>query len=147
MKALCAYNCCIPSSLEKICFVVGEIIGYLQQHVDNLDDCTIFEVRVVLNEIISNAIRHGNKNDESKHVKLSAGTTENGYAFFIVEDEGNGFNCGERQFCCTGLVDSNDLNDIKESGRGILIVNSLCDKVKFNSRGNKVVILKKLVNK
>jgi serine/threonine-protein kinase RsbW len=100
----------------------------------------------VLNEVISNAIRHGNKNDVSKHVKLTVGTTENGYAFFIVEDEGEGFYCGEKQFCCTGIVNAEDLSDVKESGRGILIVNNLCDRVKFNNKGNKVVLLKKIIH-
>ena len=73
-----------------------------------------------------------------------AGITANGYCYFVIEDEGDGFTKYDNQSCCTGIVDIDDLYNLKESGRGILIVNSLCDKVKFNKRGNKVVILKKV---
>lgn len=144
MKAICTYNRCIQSRMELVCQIVGEIIDYLQKNIENLDDCTLFEIRVVLNEVVSNAIKHGNKNDLDKNVKISAGIIADGYCYFVVEDEGEGFTKYNNQFCCTGIVDSDDLCNIKESGRGILIVNSLCDKVKFNSKGNKVVILKKV---
>jgi len=33
---------------------------------------------------------------------------------------------------------------MSESGRGIMIVKSLCDKVKVNRKGNKIIILKSI---
>lgn len=130
--------------MELVCQIVGEIIDYLRKNIGNMDDGILFEIRVILNEVVSNAIKHGNKNNLDKNVKISSGITEDGFCYFIVEDEGEGFTKSDNQFCCTGIVDYDDLLNLKESGRGILIINSLCDKVKFNKKGNKVVILKKV---
>ena len=76
--------------------------------------------------------------------KGKIGITENGYAFFIIEDEGEGFDFKsfiEKDF---EIEDTVDIKHLKESGRGVLIVKKLCDKLKFNEKGNKAVVLKKL---
>jgi serine/threonine-protein kinase RsbW len=99
----------------------------------------LFEIKVVLDELLQNAIIHGNNKDSSKQVKIRTGIN-NSHVYFIVEDEGEGFESN-----CIGQSESIlDICDLKESGRGILIVKSLCDSVKFNSRGNKIVVLKRL---
>jgi len=90
-----------------------------------------------------NAIKHGNNEDSSKYVSVTAGLTRDGSAYILIEDEGEGCNC---KF----VVDSNhigqdvDLCDMKETGRGLKIVGCICERMKFNSKGNKVVVLKKL---
>jgi serine/threonine-protein kinase RsbW len=62
--------------------------------------------------------------------------------FLIVEDFGIGYNYSEILNKCSNI--DKCVDTIKECGRGILIVKSLCDNVKFNRQGNKIVILKKL---
>ncbi|NMB33337.1 MAG: ATP-binding protein [Clostridium sp.] len=99
---------------------------------------TIFDIRVALSELIQNALRHGNKGDKNKYIKVNAGITSDGYAFFVVEDEGEGFDYRDL------VRETDDLMQLKESGRGVIIVEGLCDKLKFNEKGNKAVILKKL---
>ena len=97
----------------------------------------MFEIKVILNELLQNAIRHGNKEDSSKEVKIRAGI-DNSFVYFIIEDEGKGFDIN-----CNGQSESfMDICDLKENGRGILIVKNLCDRVKYNSKGNKIVVLK-----
>ena len=56
-----------------------------------LDDCVKFELKVILNELILNAIKHGNKNEFSKKVKISVSISKSGYVFFLIEDEGEGY--------------------------------------------------------
>jgi serine/threonine-protein kinase RsbW len=144
VKALNVYRTAIPSSIAYIGKTIDNIVGYFQEHLGDLDDCQLYELKVILNELIINAVRHGNQEEGGKQVKVAAGITEDNYAFFIVEDQGEGYNYKllfDKNKCKENVM---ELCDLMESGRGILIVSRLCDKVRFNHKGNKVVVYKKL---
>ena len=144
MKALDIYNNSIPSNINRISGIVSDVINNLQNNCLLLDECTLFELKVILNEVLINAIKHGNKEDESKFVKVNVGIVKNDLAYIIVEDEGNGY--GYDCFCLNqkAINEESDTCSVMESGRGILIVNSLCDSIRVNTRGNKIVLLKTL---
>jgi len=112
-----------------------------------IEECTLFELKVILNELILNAIKHGNKNDCSKYVKILAGLTKNDNAVVLVEDSGTGFDynyiLNEIEKCC----ELDDICNMKETGRGILIVKKLSNGMKYNYKGNRVIISKKLIRK
>lgn len=143
-KIIKTYDGSIVSSLNSVGTAVRDVIGNIKAKYGPLEDCTQFELTVVLNELVLNAIKHGNKEDENKKVKIKAGVTHNGFACLIVEDEGCGYDhdCMCRRKAC--YEDDDDICDVLESGRGILIVKNLCDQVKVNEKGNKIVVLKKL---
>ena len=146
LKALDIYNKCIPSCINRIGDTVVEIIESIEKSYGPVDECTLFDLRVILNEVVLNAVKHGNREDENKLVKVHAGINSRGYALIVVEDEGNGYDYG---CLCRGhnpTVDNYDICDFKENGRGIMIVNSLCDRVKVNARGNRIMVIKKLVS-
>ncbi|MCX7749426.1 MAG: ATP-binding protein [Clostridia bacterium] len=144
MKALKLYSIKMLSRIENLSLTVNDIINCLQDCCGDFEECALFELKVILNELMINAIKHGNKEDASKTVKVDFGVFKDRYVFFIIEDEGLGYNyeciCennkNRQDFC--------DLPDMKETGRGILIVKNLCEKMKFNKRGNKVIVVKKL---
>ena len=144
LKIVRTYDGVFPSSIDNVGVAVRDILGSLVNIFGPLLDCTLFELTVILNEIVINAIKHGNKGDLKKLVKISSVATEDGYVCFIVEDEGCGYdyNCK----CSNGLriPCAEDICDIQESGRGMIIVRNLCDCVKVNNKGNKIVVLKKL---
>jgi serine/threonine-protein kinase RsbW len=108
-----------------------------------LNDCVEFELKVILNELIINAIKHGNNSDVSKKVKTSITISKSGFVFIIIEDEGEGYDykCRVRN---KDIAVNEDFCDLKETGRGIVIVSNLCDKIKFNKKGNKVIVMKRL---
>ena len=144
MLKLKKYNTLIPSDINCICATISGIISFLEESNGPIDECIVFELKVIFNELILNAIKHGNKCEASKTVKLTAGISKDGYVFFLVEDEGDGYD-----YQC--LIQNNkdirgmiDLCDLKDTGRGILIVSKLCERMKFNVRGNKVIVMKKL---
>ena len=143
VKTLKLFNCKIPSDIGCVCDVVKGVIGFLNETYGLIDDNTVFDLKVIINELVLNAIKHGNKGDIQKEVAIMAGVTKDNFLFIIVEDEGEGyklnFNYNPRY-----LEGITEICDMKETGRGILIVKSLCDKVKLNNRGNKIVVLKKL---
>ncbi|MFZ5989855.1 MAG: ATP-binding protein [Bacillota bacterium] len=144
MKVLRWYDSKVSSNKDNIRKLVNDIVSFLCDYHGLIDQDTIFEIKVILNELFQNAIKHGNKDDINKLVKVKAGIANENYAFFIIEDEGEGFN-----YRCLFNISSDpekaiELCDLKENGRGMLIVKSLCEKMKFNKKGNKVVVLKRL---
>ncbi|RCX14865.1 serine/threonine-protein kinase RsbW [Anaerobacterium chartisolvens] len=135
----------ILSSIDYISPVIDDILLYIQKISHKPDQSIIFEVKVILNELILNAVRHGNREDANKFVKIAVGINDSGYMVLIVEDEGQGYNCRcllSKQK--TSLQETKDVCSMKETGRGMTIVLSLSEKIKFNGRGNRIIVLKKL---
>ena len=129
----------IASELSNMRNCVNNIINFIFECHGPLKEDVLFEIKVVLNELLQNAIRHGNKEDDQKQVKIRVGVSGSN-VYFIIEDEGEGF-----VNRCSGQQESfPDMCDMKESGRGLVIVSNLCDRVKYNYKGNKVVVLKRL---
>jgi serine/threonine-protein kinase RsbW len=144
LKCLNIYTNVIPSNIKNIRPVIGDLVCKLRDCCGDLEDSILFELRVVLSEMLVNAIRHGNREDENKTVKIRAGIVDDGNLFIIVEDEGSGYdfkNIWKRHKSCNETVSP---LEIESCGRGTMIVRGLCDKVKVNAKGNKIVVLKNI---
>lgn len=145
MKSRDFYSNCVPSRIENIGIVVNGLLHCLQDGYGDLNENTLFELKVVLNEVMINAVRHGNGEDESKSVKVDARVSQRGVISIVVEDEGCGYDfddtCNLRKPCC----ERSEPLEMSEGGRGIMIVRSLCDTVKVNAKGNKIVIVKRIM--
>ncbi len=136
------YSSEISSDIGNMGKVVEDILNYLKDLSCIHEECFIFDSKVILNELILNAIKHGNKEDRNKTVKITAALIKNRYLLLQVEDEGDGYNYNP---------DSNkdlrcwDDGFLPENGRGMTIVRCLCDRLKFNKNGNKIAVLKRIV--
>ena len=144
VKSLDIYNTCVPSSINSISIVVNELINNLQNGYGDINDNTLFELKVILNEVLINAVRHGNMEDEKKIVKVNACVSGQDVMFITVEDEGGGYDFRDTCSCNKPFCSIFDPLETSESGRGIMIVRSLSDKVKVNAKGNKIVIAKSI---
>ena len=142
LKIQCIYKNRIPSILGEIEIVAKDLISCLQKSYGVIDDDTLFDLRVIINEVLINAILHGNNQDASKFVKIDAGLTDDSSAVLTIEDEGLGYDFNE--LCSKHKTYIVNPIDLAESGRGMTIVKGLCEKVKVNNKGNKVVIVKKI---
>lgn len=92
------------------------------------------DILISLTEAVNNAIIHGNKNDESKHVYISVREVSAGLSF-RVEDEGNGFNPVK-------IPDPTCLKNIETcGGRGVYIMKALADEIEFSEDGRCVEML------
>lgn len=101
---------------------------------DDLDD-----IKIVINEMLLNAVIHGNCNNTSKKVVLDCYVTGSNTLKLTIHDEGDGFDYVNL------LREIETTSDIfKESGRGIKLALKLSDKIKFNDVGNSVKIYKQL---
>ncbi len=114
------------------------ILDYLMKRVEkvgvvNAENSNLF---IALDEAFVNAIKHGNKFDADKIVRVSAEVSAK-EARFTVEDEGEGFDINS-------IPDPTDPENLfKASGRGVLIIHNVMDEVKYNERGNRLTMVKK----
>ncbi|MEY8302872.1 ATP-binding protein [Anaerosalibacter bizertensis] len=96
------------------------------------DETIMFEVKLILNELVANGAIHGNAYDREKLVNLSVEVLED-LIRIEVTDEGEGFECDFKSY---------DPLALKCSGRGLVIVNGLSDE--FYVKKNKIVSVKYL---
>lgn len=96
-------------------------------------------ILIALTEAVNNAIIHGNKQDPTKTVLLQL-QTKNDDVFFIVQDEGSGFEYNN-------VPDPTLPQNInKLNGRGVFLMKSLADEVCFEENGSKVKLRFSLLN-
>ncbi|MGI9167093.1 MAG: ATP-binding protein [Pyrinomonadaceae bacterium] len=91
---------------------------------------------IALDEAFVNAVKHGNKSDPTKLVRITAELSPK-EASFTVEDEGQGFNVQEIPDPC------DPANLFKTSGRGVLLIYNIMDEVEYNAQGNRVKMVKR----
>ena len=90
---------------------------------------------VALDEALANAIKHGNKNDPAKSVRIRAEISTREARFTII-DEGEGFDIA-------AVPDPRDPDNLlKPSGRGVMLIQHIMDGVSYNERGNEVTMVK-----
>ena len=117
----------IPSQLDKIQWASRQILECLEK--ENWDRGTLFAVRLSVEEALSNAIQHGNRCDPAKNVRLQFDLGRRQHQVTItVEDDGRGFKPSV---------------DLPSKGYGLILMQQLMDKVRFNARGNQVKMIKK----
>jgi len=124
----------LPSDLG----LMNGILEYLQERVAKLglikpERSNLF---VALDEAFVNAVKHGNKNDPSKLLKITAELSPK-EAAFTVEDEGEGFDIREIPDPC------DPANLFRTSGRGVLLIYNIMDEVEYNAQGNRVKMIKR----
>lgn len=116
----------VPALPESVPAVVR---AFSQHHVA---DCACrFECELMLREMLSNAVTHGRRAGATT-VEARVRTARSGMLLYIG-DNGPGFDWH------TALDRSSDPR--LPSGRGIEIVRRLASRIRFNRRGNHVVIL------
>jgi serine/threonine-protein kinase RsbW len=96
---------------------------------------TVFAIKLALEEALTNAIKHGNRNDSSKRVVVRY-TVNPQRAVIMVRDEGHGFRP-------EAVPDPTaDENLERPNGRGIMLMQAYMTRVCFNRDGNEVWMLK-----
>ena len=127
----------LPSAIS----LMHIVLEYLMKRVEKLgvvksEQSNLF---VALDEAFVNAVKHGNKFDAHKLVRITAEVSKQ-EAKFTIEDEGEGFDINN-------IPDPLDPENLfKTSGRGVLFIYNIMDEVKYNDRGNRLTMVKKAQN-
>ncbi len=122
----------IINSNYKFIDIGHDVVKYVCNLI-GFDEDTTHWIILAVREGISNAIKHGNKLDENKKVKIRL-VYENKELHVSIEDQGEGFN--------PESVDNPLLPDnlLKSTGRGIFYIKNFMDEVKYEFRDGKTLL-------
>jgi len=103
---------------------------------NGFNDQSTFAIKLALEEALINAIKHGNKLDPKKTVKIAAKVTPK-VCEIEIEDQGPGFSRSD-------VPDPTLEENIEKcSGRGILLIEAYMDKAKWDLGGRRLKMSKK----
>ncbi len=123
----------LPSDTQAVMGVQHRVARLLELLGYSVND--IFSVRLAVEEALVNAIKHGNRFDPSKIIRVTCSVGPE-KVHIEIEDCGNGF-------CPDELpVPTTNENVGKSSGRGVLLMRAFMNHVEFNERGNRVIMEK-----
>ena len=127
----------LPSRIESVEEAADMINSFARER--GYSDEVIFAVDLAVRESMANAVKHGNKFDETKDVEITFSHSDKGLEI-TVRDFGSGFSVED-------IPDPTDPeNLLKSDGRGILFIRSFMDEVEWtnpNGGGLMVTMLKK----
>ncbi len=150
--------------LENDLTLIPSLVSYLQQTIKNMGVCDESErlrIGVALEEVMLNAIYHGNlevssklrEQDYEKYSELAKQRAEQepyrnrrvyiesrvtpDEAMYVVRDQGPGFDPSL-------IPDPTDpANLYRPYGRGLLLMQTFMDEIRFNEVGNEVTLIKR----
>ena len=123
----------IPSDTAEGRKVQDRIIDLLEKLEFPLRD--VFAVRLALEEALVNAIKHGNRMDPNKRVRVECSISDDRVKI-VIEDEGSGFDL-------SAVPDPTAEENLdKPGGRGIMLMRSFMNRVEYNDIGNRVTLEK-----
>ena len=127
-----AFDLTFISEMIALKNAMNQVQLFLNQNCTCLPSSDLLDLRLIFNELLCNAVLHGNKLDKNKIVTIAI-QIDADLVYAKISDEGSGFVC----------TDDKDFND-SEHGRGIDIVVALTDQVNFLGAGNEVEFYKKV---
>ena len=127
----------LPSHIEAVADAAAAATDFVKSC--GLDEQAAFTIDMAVREAVTNAMVHGNQEDETKSVEVIFNCLGNALEI-EVRDQGEGFDP-------TSVPDPTDpANILKTSGRGIFLMRSFMDEVEWFARpegGTTVRMVKK----
>jgi hypothetical protein len=130
MNTLYKFKGSVNSDLSLIKSFLDSAIMDLDSFIK--DEEKLFDIKVILNELVINGAMHGNEEDLNKKVCLKLILDDDSLKI-IVKDEGRGVDFDTSLYNCT---------EKSCNGRGLLIVEALTDQLILNK--NEVIAIKNL---
>jgi len=130
-------NIVLESDTKLIGNIINSTVSLCKIYCKNKDILNI-SIPLILDELLRNAIYHGNKSIKKKiiDIKIEINKTE---LIMTIKDEGTGFNFKKM------LKEQDATSKINRSnhGRGILLVNKYSKSLKYSLEGRKVKVVVK----
>ncbi|MCK8825119.1 SpoIIE family protein phosphatase [Fuchsiella alkaliacetigena] len=124
----------IKSDFEEMYQLRDEISNLLEPYYDDIGSLS-----VGLQEVLINAIEHGNQLNANKEVEVQVFVTEK-YIKISIKDQGTGFDWEEKveKDLELGL----EQNDVRERGRGVALTKKAYDQLYYQEAGTKAILIK-----
>ena len=118
----------VKEASKKVLDLLGDL---------DLDESTLFDIKLCFEEAFINAIKHGNKYDSDLTVEFDVVIKENELEI-IVCDHGEGF---DFSFC----EDPTEEKHLKRThGRGLYLIQRLMNKVFYNKTKKRLHMIKRI---
>ena len=115
----------LPSHIEAVAGAAAAATDFAQSC--GVGEETVFGIETAVREAVTNAVVHGNKEDERKTVEVIFNCLEHRVEI-EVKDQGEGFDAN-------GVPDPTTAENIlKTSGRGIFLIRAFMDDVHWSPR-------------
>jgi len=125
----------LPSRIESVDQAALEAEKFAESA--GLDEEFRSAIDMAVRESVANAVKHGNKFDETKRVEIKFSQLPEGFEV-VVRDFGPGFDVDE-------VPDpTNPDNLLKASGRGILFMRAFMDEVEWSNHAGGGLVVKML---
>lgn len=130
------------SGVENLEFTIYSTADYVEQGTQRVIDflrkkgfvnLQEMNLRLVLVEVIGNAVEHGNRKVPSKKVKIRV-STDPDRANVVVRDEGDGYDV---ETTWSSLTTTNPQS---ERGRGLFLIKQYADVMRANRKGNEILV-------
>ncbi|MBW8034608.1 MAG: ATP-binding protein [Planctomycetes bacterium] len=132
-KATLQKSVTVSNTISDVAAVCRQILDLAKNNGFSRED--IFAIHLAMEEAFINAVKHGNNADASRNITVDYSIAPDRIEI-SVSDEGSGFDY-------KNLPDPRQKQNLqKPSGRGVLLMRSYMDKVKFNETGNSVHMTK-----
>jgi len=127
-----------PSELYRVKPALHDALVFIRTHITALPEDDEGDLRLILSELLLNAVIHGNRGDMHKTVVLALDIAD-GTVSCAITDEGDGF---DHRALLAGFGAEDDCES--EHGRGVRIAYALTDTMQFNVSGNTIFFRKKV---
>ena len=115
----------LPSHIEAVSDAAAAMTDFIKNC--GVTEEAAFGIEMAVREAVTNAMVHGNQEDETKSVEVVSSCLENAVEI-EVSDQGEGFDP-------TSVPDPTDpANILKTSGRGIFLIRNFMDEVEWFAR-------------
>jgi serine/threonine-protein kinase RsbW len=123
----------LPSRIESVDRVAIEADEFAKSC--GFGDEFVSAIDLAIRESVANAVKHGNKFDETKDVEVTFADSSDEFVI-TVRDHGSGFDVDE-------IPDpTNPENLLKANGRGILFMNAFMDEVSWSNHDEGGMVVK-----
>ena len=128
----------ISSKIEAIDEAVQKATAFASNA--GFDDDALFGIDMAVREALANAVKHGNKLDETKKVEMTLNNLTKGLEI-TIRDFGRGFEVED-------VPDpTNPENLLKATGRGILFMHNFVDTVEWEHHKEGGMVVKMIKNR
>ncbi|HVS20330.1 MAG TPA: ATP-binding protein [Pyrinomonadaceae bacterium] len=115
----------LPSHIEAVADAAAAASRFAQSC--GVDESIAFGIDMAVREAVTNAVVHGNQEDEAKSVEVTFSCRQHALEIEI-NDQGEGFDPVD-------VPDPTDAaNILKTSGRGIFLIRNFMDEVQWSAR-------------
>lgn len=133
----------VPAKAEYVAVVRLSISGVASRMGFSYED--IEDLKVAISEAITNAVDHAYADEDNGEVTIGFGVYEERLEV-MVADHGGSFNLNEIKGGIGPYKHTESVENLREGGFGLFLINALMDKVEINNKHGVIVLMTKYLD-